>query len=140
MNKISKNQRKSAVDGISLLEVILAIAVFVIASASIAHFVIGAQTASDYGTSKMQAIFLAREKMEEVRETRDVSGFSALSDGITEETVVLGDRSYDTKIEISCIGEVCEVESTVSWTVRGSEESVYFIEHLTDWEYEEVVE
>ncbi len=133
------NNNKKGNKGASLIELMLAIAVFVVAAASIAHLFIGAQTAGDYGTSKTQAILLAREKMEDVREERDVNGFNSLSSGTTTETVVLGDRSYDTSVVLDCSAGVCEVASSVSWTVRGEEETVSFVEHLTDW-YEEAPE
>ena len=128
-------------DGVSLLEVMLAVAVFVIAVASVAHLLVGAQTASGYSISKMQAIVLAREKIEEVREQRNTDGFDSLTEGTTTETVNLSDRSYETEVVISChADEVCATESTVSWTTRGRSESVYLIEHLTAWEDVEVLE
>jgi type II secretory pathway pseudopilin PulG len=127
-------------DGASLVELMLAIAIFVIAGASIAHLFIGAQTASEYGVSKTQALLLAREKIEDTRETRDVDGFDSLASGTTTETVVLGDRSYDTSVVLDCSGEVCEVTSSVSWTIREKEETASFVEHLTDWYQEEPAE
>ncbi|MDA3815019.1 MAG: prepilin-type N-terminal cleavage/methylation domain-containing protein [Patescibacteria group bacterium] len=142
MSKV-KYQRSNikSQDGVSLLEVILAIAIFVVAIASVAHLIIGAQSASDYSTSKLQATLLAREKLEEVREQKNEYGLESLSEGVVEETVVLGGKDYDTILDIDCfeVDEYCVVESTVSWTVRDKEESVYFIEHLTGWEDVEVI-
>lgn len=128
-------------DGVSLLEIILAIAVFVVAIASVAHLIIGAQSASDYSTSKLQATLLAREKLEEVREDKNEDGLDSLVEGEVIEVVTLGGKSYDATVNINCfeVDEYCVVESTVSWTVRDREESVYFIEHLTGWEDVEVI-
>ncbi len=131
------SQRES---GVSLLEVMLAVVVFVVAVASVAHLIIAAQSASAYSVNKLQAIFIAREKIEEVREDKNENGIDDLVEGTTTETVTLGDSSYESELVISCSeDEVCVIESTVSWTVRGREESVYFIEHLTAWEDVEMI-
>jgi type II secretory pathway pseudopilin PulG len=128
-------------DGVSLLEILLAIAIFVVAIASVAHLIIGAQSASDYSASKLQATLLAREKLEEVREDKNEYGLDSLIEGEVTEAVTLGGKSYDAVVNIDCfeVDEYCVVESTVSWTVRDRTESVYFIEHLTGWEDVEVI-
>ncbi len=121
--------------GFTLLELMLAVAFFVVSTASVAYLFIGAQTATDYSVSKTQALLLARERIEEQREIRYEDGFYNLTEGEDLETITLNGRSYQTKIDVDYIlEEVCKIESTVTWTSRNREESVSFVEHFTAWD------
>ena len=131
---MSKNQKSKVRNqaGVSLLELILAIAVFVVGSASVAHLFIGAQTSATYSVDKTQAILLAKEGIEEVRATRS-GNFDNLLSETTTETIALNNMDFERVVDTSCSEEVCIVESTVGWESIGREESVSFTEHLTAW-------
>lgn len=128
--------------GISLLELMLAIAVFVVGSATVAHLFLGAQSAADYSADKTQALLLVREGIEEKRMIRDQNFDDLLDEEGTElETINLDGKDFEREIELYCPHEdECKVESTVEWTSFNRSESVRLTEHLMGWmegEYEE---
>ncbi len=127
--------REKSEEGVSLLELLLAITVFVISVASISYLFIGSQTATDYSISKMQAVLLAKEKIEEKRELRDIYGFDIFIEGesVETDTISFDDRNYESVLTTNCTGDVCKFESVISWTSFGREEEVSFTEHLTGW-------
>ncbi len=118
--------------GASLLELILAIAVFMIGSATIAHLYIGAQSAVVYSIDKTQAIFLAKEGVEIARIERNSypSGFES---DYREDVVILDKKEFSRKINIVCSGERCAVESSVEWNTLGRSEDISFLEFFTFW-------
>jgi Tfp pilus assembly protein PilV len=119
-------------DGVSLLELILAIAIFVVSSASIAHLYIGAQTSIGYSVDKTQAIFLAKEGIEQVRAERG-EDFSNLTSKTINNVIILDGKEFQRQVEISCAGYLCIVDSTINWSSFGKDEQVNFTEHLTSW-------
>ncbi len=118
--------------GAMLLELILAIAVFVIGSASIAHLYIGAQLSSLYSADKTQAIFLAKEGIEKTRTIRN-SGFEYLEEGVTVEIINLDGKDFEREVAVSCFPDFCSVASLVEWVSSNREEGIFFTEHLTPW-------
>ena len=65
--------------GFSLLELVLAIAIFALSSVATGYLIIDANAATDANSKKVTATLLAREGIEAVRSIRDASGFSAIS-------------------------------------------------------------
>jgi len=77
-NKIKNNHR-----GFSLLELVLAIAVFSLSSYGIATVLIDANITTRFGTERIEALFYAKEGVEATRSIRDNnwSAWSELADG-----------------------------------------------------------
>lgn len=121
--------------GVSLLELMLAIAIFVVGSASVAHLFIGAQSAADYSVDKTQALFLARDGIEDMRAHRDVSfGNLENREGGHSETFILNDKEFDREVNVIYREEErYEVNSTVEWTSMNRTESITLTEYLTGW-------
>jgi type II secretory pathway pseudopilin PulG len=132
--KRHKDKRCNHDGGVSLIELILAIGVFVISSAAVAHLFIGSQTSMNYSLEKLQAIFLAKQGIEENRAVRNVD-FTSLGLGTSTETVVLNDKEYERTINISYpYADRAEILSTVEWESIGRQEIVSYREVLTKWE------
>jgi len=128
---------RSGQDGLSLLELILAIAVFVIGTATVAHLFIGSQTSMNYSLEKSQAMLLARQGIEEERAKRN-EDFGNLVQGTYTETISLDDKEFERIVKISFLSDTeAEVVSTVEWTSLGREEDISFVEIITDWQEEE---
>ncbi len=140
---ISKN------DGMSLLEVLLAVAVFAVGIGTVAHLYLGSHYISIYSVEKNQALLLAREGIESVRSIKD-DDFNNISDGdykieISENKWTLTvdeegetvDDVFTRKINISEVegnNESWEVTVTVSWqSSRGEESEVSLTEKMTAW-------
>ena len=118
--------------GASLIELILAVAVFVVGSASVAHLYIGARTAGAFGMEINQATFLAKEGIEEKRAIRNATGFDSLEE--SSEQVTLDNVEFARNIEFSYISdEEVVVISSVNWDSLKGEESVEISGILTDW-------
>jgi type II secretory pathway pseudopilin PulG len=132
--KRHKDKRGNHDGGVSLIELILAIGVFVISSAAVAHLFIGSQTSMNYSLEKLQAIFLAKQGIEENRAVRNVD-FTSLGLGTSTETVVLNDKEYERTINISYpYADRAEILSTVEWESVGRQEIVSCREVLTKWD------
>jgi len=123
--------------GLSLVELMLALAVFVIGVASVAHLFIAAQVALSYSLEKTQAKFLAKEAIEEVRFIRDQEGLGQILDYeyVGEiENISLNGQDFQREVQIEIEGSVAEITSIVEWDSAGEkEEMVSFTEILTDW-------
>lgn len=130
--------------GQSLIEVLVAIGVFVAGIATVGLLVLDANVASRQGVERTQAILLAREGLEAVRSMRDgdfdnitagahgiaLSGnkwiFSGTSDTQDQFTrvITVTDIDIDTK----------KIQSTVTWQfTQVRPNSVAFLDYLTDW-------
>ncbi len=132
--KRHKDKRRNYDGGVSLIELILSIGVFVISSAAVAHLFIGSQTSMNYSLEKLQAIFLAKQGIEENRAVRNVD-FTSLGLGTSTETVVLNDKEYERTINISYpYADRAEILSTVEWESVGRQEIVSYREVLTKWD------
>ncbi len=119
--------------GVSLIELMLAIAVFVIGSAAVIQLFIGSQISMNHSLEKLQASFLAKEGIESVRSTRD-TGFNNIVHGVFQDTVLLNGKEFGREIDISSFreGEV-EVVSTITWVSAAREGSFSLVEYITDW-------
>ncbi len=132
--KRHKNKKGNFSEGVSLIELILAIGVFVISSAAVAHLFIGSQTSMNYTLEKVQAIFLAKQGIEENRALRNTD-FELLGLGTSTETVILNDKEYERTINISYpYVDRAEILSTVEWESIGRQEIVSYREVLTKWD------
>lgn len=131
-------------NGQSLVELLLAVGVFMISVATIGVLVLDAYVSSRQGVERTQAVLLAREGLEATRSIRDAdfdnltagthgialsgghwtfSGTSDIQDRFTRQ-IIITDIDADTR----------RVQSKVSWQIsevrRGS---VVLIGYLTDW-------
>ena len=122
LNKFLEDDR-----GISLIELIMAITIFIVGIASIAHLFVSAHMAMSYNLEKAQAILLAKEGLEEQR----VKGFGSFQ----EEEIVfdLNGTDFSREINLNESGDEVEVVSGVSWRSQGRDEEVYFREIFTNW-------
>ena len=132
MPKTNRSNSKRASRGASLIELMLAVVVFVVGSASVAHLFIGARSAALFGIEMNQATLLAKEGIEESRAIRniDFDDLEEFSDEVTLDgtgftrNVTL---SYDSDEEVL-------VTSSVEWKSLRGEEEVEVLEILTDWD------
>ncbi len=141
LQKIKKQNR-----GFSLLELLLAIAIFSLSAISIGYLLIESARATELNTKKIQATLLAREGIEAVRSIRDVDGFSALTIGshglafnnITNTWSFSGtsDTSTDGYVRVITLTDESpriKVSSVVSIDVLGRTISTSLITYFTDW-------
>jgi hypothetical protein len=135
--------------GQSLFEVLLALAVFAMAIAAIAHLFLGAHYSTAYSVEKSQAVLLAKEGIEAVRSIRDADFENiAAKTNIGIELVAnkwqfTGDELPDVTEKFTrainiivgpLYAEAWQVESIVTWTsVTGNTAEVSFIEYLAPW-------
>lgn len=91
--------------GFSLLELVLAVAIFSMASISIGYLIIDATGTTDINNKKIETIFLAREGIEAVRSIRNADGFATLVSNV-------GDNGLDFDSE------------TNTWSFAGASENV----------------
>lgn len=130
--------------GQSLVEVLVALSIFVLGVVSIGLLVLDANVSSRQGLERNQALFLAREGLEAVRSLRDgdfdnipagayglvlsankwtLSGTSDTQDQFSR-SVTISDIDIDTK----------KVASAVTWQFSGARQnSVTLTDYLTDW-------
>ncbi len=131
--------------GQSLLEIILAMAIFVVVISTISHFVLNAQYSATLSSEETQAIFLAKEGIEALRSIRDndfydlevVEDYGVEISGnkwvIKNEPDIID--KFTRKITITEIdSDTWQIVSTISWQpLMGSETSVSLTDHLTTW-------
>ena len=131
----------------SLLEVLMAVAVFAVGIGAVAHLYLGSYDTTGYNVAKNQATLLAKEGVEAVRSIKD-DDFNNISAGdykigISENkwTLTVGeeivDKIFTRKINISVVkgdDESWEVTASVSWErLRGGENTVSLTEQMTAW-------
>jgi prepilin-type N-terminal cleavage/methylation domain-containing protein len=140
--KLFKNRSQ----GMSLLEVLLAVAVFAIGIGTVIHLYLGTQYASLHSIEKNQALTWAKEGIEAVRSIKD-DDFDSISEKTDEGIEINGgvwafktgsdviDEKYTRRIDITeTDSDTWEVTATVSWdTLRGKANSVSLVEQLTAW-------
>jgi Tfp pilus assembly protein PilV len=136
--------------GQSLLEVLIAMSIFVVGVATIGFLVLDANVATRQGVERTQATLLAREGLEAARSIRDAdfdnltagthgialvgntwtfSGSSDTQDQFTR-TVQIGPFSTST-IDAT---DIVMATSTVTWQFSDARQnSVILTEHMTDW-------
>lgn len=137
-------QRLQSRSGQSLIEVLIALSIFVVGIATIGFLVLDANVSSRQGVERTQATLLAKEGLEAARSIRDadfdnltagghgiaLSGnkwtFSGTSDTQDQFTrvVIVTDIDVDTK----------QVQSQVTWQfTQARQNSVALTDYLTDW-------
>lgn len=157
-NKIEENKNQTN-QGSSLLEVLLAIAVFTVGVLSIGLFLLDVLRTTEQSNDMNQALFIAAEGIEAAKYIRD-SSFDAIdnqdgSHGLvltdewffngTEASVSLGDygKTFTRSIVIDDSGllddsvattSVKLVESLVSWQGRSGTSTISLKTYLTNWE------
>ncbi len=125
---------KNIEKGVSLIELILAIGVFVVGSAAVAHLFIGSQFSMNYSLERMQAIFLAKEGIENVRAIKN-ENFNEVFIGTEKESIVLNDKDFERIITTSLYHpDRINVISFVQWKSIGREESISQFEFLSKWD------
>ena len=139
-----RSQSLPAQKGQSLIEVLVAIGVFVIGIATIGVLVLDANVSSRQGIERTQAILLAQEGLEAARSLRDAdfdnlaagahgiilsgnlwtfSGTSDIQDQFTR-VITVTNRNENTK----------QIQSQVTWQfTEARQNSVMLTEYLVDW-------
>ncbi len=138
--------------GLSLLEVLMAVAIFFVAVTSVFHLYIGSYRSTIHGLEKSEASFLAREGVEAVRSifNGDSEYFQAVATDFEGGVEVIFNRwafqlepdiirdKYTRTVKITEISEAKKwlVESTVSWDLSGTASTIEvgFQEQLTNWQ------
>ena len=123
---------KPSQKGVGLIELILAVAVFVVGSASVAHLFIGARSAALFSLQNNQAVFLSKEGIEEARAVRNNIGFSELEP--SSDHITLDGVEFTREVEVNKEGEQALVSSSVEWDSLKGRESLSISEILTDWD------
>ncbi len=144
---ISKNkQLRGGSDGMSLLEVLLAVAVFTVGIGTVAHLFVGSYYSSIHSVEKNQALLIAKEGVEAVRSMKD-DDFENVEERTEDGIEINGgvwafksgadviDDKYTREIDVAEIDSgTWEVTVTVSWQpLRGEESEVRIIEQMTAW-------
>ena len=128
-----KKGKDKSQTGVSLIELMLAIAIFVISAATVAHLFVGSQTSMSYSLDKLQAIFLAKQGVEEVRAIQK-TGFNNIVPDTNTDIVILNGKDFERTVVVSSYSaDRFEVVSTVEWKSVRREEEVSYSEFLTDW-------
>lgn len=132
--------------GFSLVEVLLAIAIFALISTSIIYLLIDAGTANRQNRDRVVASALADEGLEASRAIRDASwtNISAGTFGLSQDSSqwrFLGDHDIDStnrfirRISVSKItDDRFQITSTVTWqSILGFESGISAVTYLTHW-------
>jgi len=136
-----KNQTQK---GQSLIEVLVALGVFVVGVVAIGFLVIDASISFRQANERTQAILLAKEGLEASRSIRDAD-FDNLTPGL--HGIALSDNkwlflgSLDVQDQFTRIinitdvdADIKKIESTISWQfTEARQNSVSLITYLTDW-------
>jgi prepilin-type N-terminal cleavage/methylation domain-containing protein len=118
--------------GFSLLELMLALAIFVVSIASISHLFVGSRAAVFYNLNKTQALFLAKEGIEEQRALKKINGIRNLEN--TSDSITLGDDTFDRTVSVDFIDwNQAEITSTVDFSYLGTDDQISYSETLTTW-------
>ena len=139
---LSKNKKT----GFSLLELILAIAIFSIGSFAMATMLIDSNLSTKLGYEKVEALFYTREGMEALRAIRD-NGWADLTAGasqgidnggavpvLTEAPDVIDDKYTRTVSVEDTSSSLKTVSVTVSWDLTlAHNTSVTLTSVLTNW-------
>ena len=134
--------------GHSVIELLVAIAVFTIGVSSVIVLTLDALTISRRSIERTQAIMLAHEGLEAVRSIRD-NDFLSLVNGTYGLTIENGKwifkNSSDTtdvftrSIDIRQPGistNVKEITSTISWYITPTQsKSIQFVQYFTNWKH-----
>ena len=135
-----KNKNK----GFSLVEVLIALAVFILGIVSIGFLILDSSVSSRQGIERTQAILLAHEGLSAARAIRD-NDFDDLTVGthgiaISSNTWIFSGSSdtqdqFTRTITVTDIDSVTkQIQSTVAWQFsEGRQSSVDFTTYLTDW-------
>lgn len=138
----SKDNKLQA--GQSLLEVLVALGVFVVGIAAIGSLVLDANVAFRQGGERTQAILLAQEGLEAARSIRDADfdNLTASANGIllSGSTWIFSGTSdtqdqFTRQITVSDIDvDTKRIESAVTWQfTQARQDSVTLVGYLTDW-------
>lgn len=131
-------------DGQSLVELLVAIGVFVVGTVLLGLLALDANIASRQGLERTQAVLLAKEGLEAVRSLRD-GDFDTISAGThglalsankwTLSGTFDAQDQFSRSVTISDIDiDAKKVVSTVTWQFSGSRQnSVTLTDYLTDW-------
>ncbi len=149
--KLSKNLTLLNQAGAGLLELLIAVGVFTVGIATLAHMFVFTHNSSIYSINESEALDLAREGLEAVRSIRNSDPENFFEDGydgnyeieiiankwslseLTGDPVKINDR-YERVVEIINVGEGRrEITTTVEWS---EEKSVSLTELLTFWQKE----
>lgn len=122
--------------GFSLLELMLALAIFIVSIASISHLFVGSRAAVFYNLNKTQALFLAKEGIEEQRALKKIDGIRNLED--TSDSITLGEDTFDRTVSVDFTDwNRAEITSTVDYSYLGTDDQISYSETFTTWDLPE---
>jgi prepilin-type N-terminal cleavage/methylation domain-containing protein len=138
--------------GFSLLELVLAIAIFSLAAFSTGYLIIDATRTTDANTKKIQGSMLAIEGIKAVRSIRDTNGFAELTSNVGDNGLSFTngvwsfDGTFDTSTDgiytrIITIGttddsNIIIATSTVSAESGGRTIATTLVTEFTNWQIE----
>ncbi|MEJ2166467.1 MAG: prepilin-type N-terminal cleavage/methylation domain-containing protein [Desulfobacterales bacterium] len=125
-----KSVLPGANQGFSLIEVLIAMAIFSIGILAVGSLVLSTTRNNTNGNILTQATMLARAKMEEKKRTADAGNLTAGDDETLSNVDMEGNPggiyNYDCDIEDIALpgGNALRIQVTVSWTRKGQSLSV----------------
>lgn len=126
-----KSVLPGANQGFSLIEVLIAMAIFSIGILAVGTMVLSTARNNTNGNILTQATMLARAKMEEKKRTADAGNLTASDDETLSNVDMQGnpDGNYTYKCDIDDValpggGNALRIQVTVSWTRKGQSRSV----------------
>jgi type II secretory pathway pseudopilin PulG len=118
--------------GQSLIELVVALGVFVIVTSALAYLVLNSYVAGRLGQEITQANFLAEEGLERARSIRD-NNWQDLMIGESTETI---DGKFIRTIKVDAIdANRKKVTSKITWPFSGSKtQEISLVTYLTNWQ------
>ena len=126
------NPSRSQQKGFSLLEVLLSIVLLVVGMTALLQvFSIGIFADADV-ENKTTALYLAQEKMEEIR---DASLYADIDTFASSRANLSGDfADFDREVTVS--GEPKQVNVVTYWDVKGTDQRVELVSVFSDYDFE----
>jgi len=117
--------------GFTLLEMLVTIMLLTTGIVSILRMMSMAMFADTNAENTIIALYLAQEKMEEIK---DASSYSNIDSFAASKTALTGDYSdFDREITVS--GDPKQVNVLVYWTTKGDELSIDVVSLFEDYDY-----
>lgn len=112
--------------GFSLIEVLIAMAIFSIGCLAVGTMILGTTRNNTNGNILTQATMLARAKLEEKKRAADAGNLTAADDEAIANIDMQGNAGgiYNYECDVSPQGDSLRIQVTVSWTRRGQSRSV----------------
>lgn len=117
--------------GFTLLEVLITIVLLTAGIASVLHMISLAMFADSNFEKLTIARYLAQEAMEEIKDAADYDAIDGFAGARTSLTGDFAD--FDREVTVS--GDPKQVDVTVYWTSKGTDQTVHLVTLFADYDY-----